>query len=86
MLEVAKKLYSPDFFLRLNNIPNNKNATANDTRYHLKCWVKIQRKVQELDDLSTVLADIEIVNVIDELLIIGNVLDITVSIPRRITY
>lgn len=86
MLEVAKKLYSPDFFLHLNNIPNNENATANDTRYHLKCWVKIQRKVQELDDLSTVLADIEIVNVIDELLIIGNVLDITVSIPRRITY
>ena len=33
--------------------------------------------VRELDDLSTVLADIEIVNVVDELLNTGNVLDIS---------
>ena len=35
------------------------------------------RSVRELDDLSTVLADIEIVNVVDELLNTGNVLDMS---------
>ena len=49
---------------------------ANDVKYHLNCWVKVQRKVassssvevQEIDDLSRVLADIEIVNTVDYLL------------------
>ena len=40
MLEVAKKLDSPDFFL-----PNVEYAIENDTRYHLKCWVTIQWKL-----------------------------------------
>ena len=35
------------------------------------------RSVRELDHLSTVLADIEIVNVVDELLNTGNVLDMS---------
>ena len=71
-----------DFFLRLNNIPNAEDAVVTDTRYHLKSWVTIQCKVQpilcsvqELDNLSIVLADIEIVNMVDELLNTGNVLD-----------
>ena len=46
MLQTAKKLDSPEFFLQLNNIPNAEDATANDTRYHLKYSVTIQRKVQ----------------------------------------
>ena len=46
MLQTAKKLDSPGFFLQLNNIPNAEDAIANDTRYHLKYWVTIQRKVQ----------------------------------------
>ena len=47
---------------------------ANDVKYHLNCWVKVQRKVaspsvevQEIEDLSRVLADIEIVNTVDYL-------------------
>ena len=46
LLQVAKKLDWSEFFLRLNNTPNAEDATANDTRYHLKCWVTIQRKAQ----------------------------------------
>ena len=69
MFEVAKILNDPQFFLRLNSIPNAMDAIENDTRYHLTCWVKVQRKVQsssctvrELDNLSTVLAVDELVN------------------------
>ena len=47
---------------------------ANDAKYHLNCWVKVQRKVaspsvevQEIEHLSRVLADIEIVNTVDYL-------------------
>ena len=46
---------------------------ADDVKYHLNCWVKVQRKVtspsevQEIEDLSRVLADIEIVNTVDYL-------------------
>ena len=39
MLEVAKKLDLPDFFL-----PNAEGAIENGTIYHLKCWVTIQCK------------------------------------------
>ena len=77
MFEVAKKLDSPDFFL-----PNAEDAIDNDTRYHLKCWVTTQCKaqptlcsVQELDDFSPVLANTEIVNVVDELLNTRNILN-----------
>ena len=82
MLEVAKKLDLPDFFQRLNNVPNDQDAIANDTRYHLKCWATMQRKVQptlcsvqEFDDLATFLVGIEIVSMVDELLNTGNFLD-----------
>jgi len=75
MLEVAKKLDDQQFFLRMNNIPNAKDAVANDVKYHITCWVSAQRKVatpsfegQELDDLQRVLADIEIVNTVSEII------------------
>ena len=74
MLNIARSLEDNQFFLRLNSIPNAQDAIANDTKYHLTCWVKVQRKVeyssgpvQELDDLSTVLADIEIISIVNEL-------------------
>ena len=75
MLEVARKLEDPQLFLRMNNIPSAVDVVANDMKFHLNCWVKVQRKVasssvevQEIDDLSRVLADIEIVNTVDYLL------------------
>lgn len=73
MLEVASKLPDRSFFLRLNSIPNANDAVANDVQYHLTCWVVAQRTVnslsvtiQELEDIDRVLADIEIVNLVQE--------------------
>ena len=69
MLNVAKCLSNKNFFLRLNTIPLAEDAIANDVEYHLKCWVTIQREVQndtlnekdvikELEDVNRVIADI----------------------------
>ena len=71
-LDVVKCLSNKDFFLRLNTIPLAEDAIANDVEYHLKCWVAVQREVQndilnekdeiqELEDVNRVIADIEIV-------------------------
>ena len=41
MVDVAKRLSSEDFFLRLNIMLLAEDAIANDVEYHLKCWVAI---------------------------------------------
>ena len=75
MLEVAKQLEDKQFFLRLNNISSAKDAVANDVKYHLTCWVNAKRKIvtsssneQELEDVTQVLADIEIINTVTEII------------------
>ena len=86
MLDVAKFLSNKDFFLRLNTIPLAEDAIANDVEYHLKCWVTIQREVQndtlnekdvikELEDVNRVIADIEIVEMVRESVNNNNVID-----------
>lgn len=73
MFNVAKLLPEKGFFLRLNSIPNAKDAVANDVKYHLRCWVEAQRKVKKTEsdnsghdeDLSRILADIDIINMVD---------------------
>lgn len=75
MHEVAKTLENKEFFLRLNTIPNAEDAVANDVLYHLQCWVEAQRdaksfpecEIQELEDVDRVVADIEIVHIVKEL-------------------
>ena len=72
MLNVAEKLSDQGFFLQLNNIPNSSDAVANDVQYHLKCWVCPRREVpkrtseldelQELEDVTQGIADIEIMD------------------------
>ena len=91
MLDVAKCLFNTDFFLRLNTIPLAEDAIANYVEYHLKCWVTIQRKVQndilnekdemqELKDVNRVITDIEIVEMVGES-VNNNVIDMnTVNI------
>jgi hypothetical protein len=73
MLEVSKLLQDQSFFLRLNSVPNAADAVANDVQYHLKCWVLAQRNVHkqeidsttpEIDDVTRILADIEIINIV----------------------
>ena len=92
MLDVAKGLFNTDFFLRLNTIPLAEDAIANYVEYHLKCWVTIQRKVQnnirnekdevqELEDVNRVITDIEIVEMVGESVNNNHVIDInTVNI------
>ena len=65
-------LSNKDFFLRLNAKPVAEDAITNDVEYHLKCWVVVQREVQndmlnekdemqELEEVNRVIADIEVV-------------------------
>ena len=61
ILEVIRKLEEPQFFLCMNNISSAADAVANDVKHHLNCWVKVQRNI------SRVLADIEIVYIVDYL-------------------
>ena len=69
ILDVAKCLSNKDFFLQLNTTLLAEDAIANDAEYHLKCWIAVQREVQndilnekdeiqELDDVNYVIADI----------------------------
>ena len=87
MLDVAKCLSNKGFFLRLNTILLAEDAIANDVEYQLKCWVAIQREVQndilnendeiqELEDVNLVIADIEIVEMLRETVNSNNVIDI----------
>ena len=52
MVDVAKRLSSKGFFLRLNRMPLTEDSIANDVEYHLKCWIAVQREDQNdiLDD------------------------------------
>ena len=75
-----------DFFLRLNTIPLAEDAIANDVDNLLKCYVAVQREVQndtlnekdeiqELEDVNRVIADIEIVEMVGESVNNNNVID-----------
>ena len=75
-----------DFFLRLNTIPLAEDAIANDVDNLLKCYVAVQREVQndtlnekdeiqELQDVNRVIADIEIVEMVGESVNNNNVID-----------
>ena len=73
MLDVSKRLNDKSFFVRLNSIPDSTDAIANDVQYHHLCWVLIQRSTDEdknlgpeNDDVNRVLADIEIVNMVED--------------------
>ena len=72
MLAVAKKLEDKSLFLRLNQISNTEDAIANDVQYHRVYWVLAQRKAnieasspQELEDINRVVADIDIINMVE---------------------
>ena len=89
MLDVAKCLSNKDFFLRLNTITLAGDAIANDVEYHLKCWVLVQREVQndilnekdeiqELEDFNRAIADIEIVEMVRESVNSNNVIEMNI--------
>ena len=74
MLNVARKLAEPGFFIRMNSISSASDAVANDVMYHLHCWVIAKRNAHETDksvevpestNVTQVIADIELVNLVD---------------------
>ena len=46
MLAATKKLEDKLLFLQLNQIPDAKDAIANDVHYHQVYWVPAQRKTK----------------------------------------
>ena len=72
MLELSSKLTDKSFYIRLNTIPSAHGATANDVRYHLRCWSAVKRETKRsLSTQSTpeesiiqTTFDIEIINMI----------------------
>ena len=70
MYEVAKSASNKTFFFRFNTIPQADDAVANDVVYHLQCWVSTQREIQtkqeiqEIHDVNRIIADNEIVDIV----------------------
>ena len=76
MINIVELLPDMSFFIRMNTIPNSREAAANDIKYHLKYWVNMQRKtlktisekqeIQETGDVNGVIADLEIVKIVTQ--------------------
>ena len=76
MINIVELLPDMSFFIRMNTIPNSREAAANDVKYHLKYWVNMQRKtlktisekqeIQETGDVNGVIADLEIVKIVTQ--------------------
>ena len=68
MLNVAQKMNDPGFLIRLNPVPNAVDVVASDVQCHFKCWINAQGNgsdpIQEMNNIDSVLADIEIINVV----------------------
>ena len=66
MLNVSEKLPDKSLFRRLNSIASTKDAVANDVLYHNLCWALIKQKAlnkrEKIEDYSTLLEDIEIID------------------------
>ena len=72
MLAVVKKLENKLLFLWLNQVPKAEDTIANGVQYYQLCCVLSQRKTKieassphELEDINPVVADIEIINMVE---------------------
>ena len=69
MLAVAEKLDDKSFFNQLNTISKADDTIANDVIYHNLCWAKAKKKVlpksKPVESYSNTLADIELLNFIE---------------------
>ena len=76
MFEVAKKIHDRGFFIHLNTLCHAAEAVANDVQYHQRCWLYAQPNAKktdnthcytdsiEIDDTSSVISDIELLNAV----------------------
>ena len=79
-MNAAKTLQDESLLLRLNNVPDTTDAVTNDVQYHLTCWFNLSRNasklstekdtqfIQEINDPNKILADIEIINIVDSMI------------------
>lgn len=61
---------SVSFFLHLKSMNVANDGVTNEVKYHLKCWVQIQReanpastKPREIQKFTRVISDIKMINV-----------------------
>ena len=65
MIKVAELLPDKSFFIRMNTIPNSREAVANNIKYHLKYWVNTQVDIPTRN-VNGVIADLEIVRIVTQ--------------------
>ena len=49
MLYVAEKHSNDEVLRGTNSISSTDDSNANETKYHLRCWVDMKRAVQQKD-------------------------------------
>ena len=73
LFEFTSSFQKKDVEIRLNSVCNPADAVANDALYHLKCYVYLKRQadkdisseLQDVDHKGRVVADIEILNLVE---------------------
>lgn len=83
LFEYASSIEKKDVEIRLNSVCNPSDAVANDVLYHLKCYVHLQREAGknastdfiDVDHKARVVADIEILNLVEYKLSQGEILN-----------
>ena len=77
MRKAAQVVSDKELTVRLNHVANPDDAVAKDIKYHLPCYVKLQRrgltsnndkvdenKIQEIEDCWEIAADLELINIV----------------------
>ena len=74
MFKLAELFPDKSFFIRMNAIPNSRDAVANCVKYHLKCWINTRRKalktmpekqeIRQIEDVNRVIDDLEIIKIV----------------------
>ena len=87
MFEVARNLSDKTLFIRLNSISAANDGIANDVRYHRYCWIDAQRQTdkeqkkqrdgEQDKNKQKLIADIEIIHLVDSEIRSSAVLEMT---------
>ena len=83
IFECASFLKDKSLVIRLNCVSNPADAVANDVIYHLRCYINWKREagkedpenIQNLVDNAQVIADIEIINLVETKIALGQILN-----------
>ena len=83
IFECASLLKDKSLEIRLNSVSNPADAVANDVMYHLRCYIYLKRdagkedseNIQNLVDTAQIIADIEIINLVETKISLGLILN-----------